>query len=449
MKVFLLLFLLAPVFQSCLNTQDGHAEKKETHEKHEVFYTCPMHPQVRENKSGKCPICHMNLVKVEIDQGQAISTKAQKKMWQCEKFPDVTSEVKEVCPLDGTPMVPMTNRPGEVIGEVRIREAQKKHFKPAYFTVTPMKMSKVVRLLGTALPSEKKESNIPARVPGRVEKVYVESTGSHIKEGAPVIDLYSPELITGGEEYLLARKNDQKRPNAAFKDLLKQSEERLRLWGIKKWQMEKWYKSGKVPRSITLYSPTTGVVQKLNAVVGKYFKEGENFFELSELSSLWVEMDVYEHDSALVELGQSVDLEFTALPGKRISGNIDFISPVLNPKSRTLKVRTTVGNPDGELRPGMVADAALKVEFDGTPLVVPRSAIIDTGKRKVVWTKVDEKTFQARKVLTGHESQGYVEVVEGLKEGDEVVIEANFLLDAQAQLFGGYEDFERSSTHQH
>ena len=181
-------------------------------------------------------------------------------------------------------------------------------------------------------------------------------------------------------------------------------------------------------------------MRKRNASVGKYFKEGQHFFELSDLKNVWVEMDVYEHDASLVQLDQEVQLQFTALPGEILSGKLDFVAPILNADSRTLKIRTTISNIDGKLKPGMVADASLKIEFQDSSLVVPRMAVIDTGKRKVVWVKVSSNTFQSKIIHTGRESEGYVEVSSGLIENEEVVIEGNFLLDAQAQLFGGYED---------
>lgn len=441
---------------SCDKTEHkGHKHSDSGKSKNiETFYTCPMHPQVRESGPGKCPICSMNLVKIQVDKSagkpnrKEDSSKKQE-LWRCEDYPDVTSARKDICPLDGSEMVPVEQGgvAGEVIGQVKLRRAQLRHFRPSFFPVTKMSMHKKVRLLGEILPSEEKESAVPTRVPGRVEKVYIESTGSFVKAGDPVVDIYSPELITGGEEYLLARKNYNKEKNKTFKELLEQSKERLRLWGIQQWQMESWHKDGRIPRSITIYSSESGIVQKRNAVVGKYFKEGENLFELSELSSVWVEMDVYEHDAGLVKLGQKVELSFTALPGVEVGGELDFISPVLNPKSRTLKVRSTITNPKGRLKPGMAAEAILDLEIEGMPLVVPRNAIIDTGKRKVVWIKLQEDLFQAKQIKSGFESEGYVEVIDGLKEGDEVVIEANFLLDAQAQLFGGYEDFNEKSKH--
>lgn len=448
-NLILISILAIGLFISCdaKTTKNDHSSHSQG--KAKSYYTCSMHPQIREDKPGKCPICHMNLTKIEIDEddnssAQVKEAKPEKDIWHCKDFPDVTSDKEDLCPIDGTPMFKKAkvNRAAKVVGKVKLRKAQLKHFSPDFFPVTTMMMTKKVRLLGTVLQSEEKESKIPARIGGRVEKVYVSSTGSFVKVGDPVLDLYSPKLITAGEEYMIARKSYQSSKSKEFKDMLAQSTERLKLWGIKSFQFEKWYKENKVPRQITIYSPSTGIVQKRNATVGKYFKQGQNFFELSDLADVWIEMDVYESDSALVKLGQKVELEFSALPGQRVEGEIDFVSPVLDKKSRTLKIRATIKNDSGKLKPGMVASATLNVALDGHPLVVPRSAIIDTGKRKVVWVKITNKEFRAKTIHAGYESEGYVEVKHGLMEGEEVVIEGSFLLDAQAQLFGGYEDMK-------
>jgi len=390
----------------------------------------------------------MNLTKVEFDNesDQLISKKEEKVYWKCKKFPSVTSEVQELCPLDGSMMISSKSAIG-VVAKIKLRKAQMNHFYPEYYPVSKIKMNRKIRLLGSVMQSEEKESNITARAGGRVEKVYVKSTGSMVKQGDLVLEIYSPQMITAGEEYLLTKKDK----TDVYKELNKQSEERLILWGIKKGQLEKWYKEGKVPRKIKIYSNTTGIVRKMNASVGKYFKEGQNFFELSDFSEVWVELDVYENDSSLIEIGQKVELEFTALPGEKITGIIDFVRPFLDKKTRTLKIRTTIKNSLGKLRPGMIADAVLTVQNNDEIIAVPRSAIIDTGKRKVVWLRQTDKQFQAIKVETGLESEGYIEIKKGLDIGDEIVLEGNFLLDAQAQLFGGYEDIgqAQSSNHRH
>lgn len=448
LKATLIILALA-VYSGC-----SYKSENEDHSSHqsktEVYYTCSMHPNIKEKAPGKCPICHMNLTKVEIDSSDSMDNEKNvtvKETWKCENFPEVTSETPGVCPLDGSEMVKVTSKDiaAETVAKIKLRKAQMGHFRPDYFPVTTMKMTKKARLLGTVLQSEEKESNIPARIDGRVEKTYVKSTGSFIQKDDPVVDLYSPRLITAGEEYLIARRSFLKNKTKEFRELLEQSEERLKLWGIRKSQYEKWYKNGEIPKQITIYSDATGIVRKKNATVGKYFKEGQNFFELSDLSDVWVEMDVYEFDSSLIKIGQKVELEFTALPGEIITGDIDFVSPVLDPKSRTLKVRTTIKNSTGKLKPGMIANAVVNMETEGMPLVIPRTAIIDTGKRKVVWTKVTDRDFKAKTIHTGLESEGYVEVKHGLMEGEPVVIEGNFLLDAQAQLFGGYEDMKMAN----
>lgn len=440
------LFLISCDLSHPTSNNSNDASKSKT----SVYYTCSMHPNVKEDKPGKCPICHMNLTKVEHHDHESMDSALEKvtPLWRCKDFPEVTSEVAEECPIDGTKMVKVTNTSSsKIVAKVKLRKAQLSHFNPAYFPVTTMTMTKKIRLLGAVLQSEEKESSIPARIGGRVEKVYVRSTGSLVSKDDPVVDIFSPKLIAAGEEYLLARESVKNSKGKEFKEMLIQSEERLKQWGVRKKQYESWYINQKVPRQITIYSNATGIVRKRNASVGTYFKEGQNFFELSDLADVWVEMDVYEREATLVKIGQKVELEFTSLPGEHIYGVIDFVNPVLDSKSRTLKVRSTIKNSGGKLKPGMVASAVLKIEMDGDRLIVPRSAIIDTGKRKVVWTKVNKSNFRARTIYTGFESEGYVEVTKGLNEGEQVVIEGNFLLDAQAQLFGGYEDMDIEKAH--
>ena len=403
------------------NTEASNTEASNTkanmsvEHKHEpgFYFTCAMHPDIKEHEAGKCPICGMNLTKVEVEEGdgdEKVETEA-------------TSSAE----------------PGMTVAQIKLRKAQLHHFRPTFFTVTTMKMQKKVRLLGTVLQAETREKTIPARTSGRVEKVYIKSTGSKVKRGDAVLDLYSPALITAGEEYLVARRGLQQGGSPHSQAMLAQAEKKLRLWGVKPFQYRSWHKRGKVPDRITIYSPVSGVVRKRHAVAGRYFKEGQNFFELYDLSSVWVEIDVYEHDASLVALGQEVTMQFVAVPGEPLQGEIDFISPALHQASRTLKIRATVPNPGGKLKPGMFADVTLLIELPGMPLVIPRSAIIDTGKRKVIWHKIKNKKFQAKVIQTGYESEGYVEVKSGLSEDEQVVLDGNFLLDAQAQLFGGYQ----------
>jgi hypothetical protein len=295
--------------------------------------------------------------------------------------------------------------------------------------VQKQKILKTLRLLGKVVQSEKTKSNIPARVSGRVEKAYINSTGSFISKNDPAVDIYSPDLITAGEEYLISYNNGQK-------DLLRQAKKKLELWGIKDFQIKQWLRHKKIPRNITIYANNSGIVTKKNAIEGKYFKEGESFYDLVNLSTVWVEMDVYEHESALIKMGQEVHIEFVAHKGEKWTANLDFISPILNENSRTLKVRTTIKNEEGKLKPGMVGQVHIVADSINDVVVVPNLAIIDTGNRKIVWLEKDANIYEAVEIQTGIEGAEFTEVKSGLKEGDIVIMSGNFLLDAQSQLSG-------------
>lgn len=400
------------VTEETVDEHAGHAHHDHAHHDHEKnmtsakpapadYYTCSMHPEIKESEPGKCPICGMNLTLVSAAEESSDTDSAEGETDEGSKLPTV-----------------------------KLKKGQINHFKATLYKVQRKQLHKQVRMLGSVLQSEEKESSIPIRVAGRVEKVYVQSTGSLITTGDAIIDIYSPQLITAGEEYLVVKNN---------KRLLAQAEKKLKLWGIKPWQYRAWRKKNKIPNHITLYSPLSGIVKTRHALAGRYFREGAKLFDIYDLSKVWVELDVYEQDINLVKIGQEVTLRFVSLPNTVISGAIDFISPFLNKASRTLKIRTTIDNKDGKLKPGMIADAALQVNIEGEPMVVPSSAVIDTGKRKIVWVKsAPSHVYQARAVTSGYQTSEYVEITSGVEVGEEVVLDGNFLLDAQAQLFHDY-----------
>ncbi|MFT5702740.1 MAG: Cu(I)/Ag(I) efflux system membrane fusion protein [Rickettsiales bacterium] len=374
-------------------------------EKKAGYYTCSMHPQIRENESGRCPICGMNLTYVENAPNHQVHNNSEH-----QKTPSKQEE----------------NKPMQM---VQLTPKQVDNFHSTTFVVQKQKILKTLRLLGKVVQSEKTQSNIPARVSGRVEKSYINSTGSFISKNDPAVDIYSPDLITTGEEYLISYQSGQK-------DLLKQAKKKLELWGIKDFQIKEWLKNGKIPRNITIYANNSGIVTKKNAIEGRYFKEGESFYDLVNLSTVWVEMDVYEHDSGLIKMGLEANIEFVAHKGEKWTANLDFISPILDENSRTLKVRTTIKNKDGKLKPGMVGQVHIVADSTNDVLVVPNSAIIDTGNRKIIWLEKDANSYMAIEIQTGIEGSEFTQVKSGLKEGDAVVMSGNFLLDAQSQLSG-------------
>jgi len=408
-------------------------------------WTCSMHPAVKMESAGKCPICSMALIYAEpnedFDMPNVMNT--DEEIWHCADYPDVTSSKEDTCPIDGTPMIKKkAPSPGKIVARVKLRKSQVDHFKAETFPVQSMKMKKKLRVLGKVVQPEEEESNIPARIGGRVEKIYIASAGSRVSQGDPVVDIYSPELISTGEEFIIAKKNYLRTEKDEYKLFMEQARKKLLLFGIADRQIRSWHQKKYVPQNITIYSPVSGIVKRKNAVIGKYFKMGQSFYDLADISNVWVEMDIYEQDSGMVAIGQDVDLAFAAYEGEKRRSKIDFVSPVLNEMTRTLIVRATLGNKDGKLKPGMAAEGNITFHFPGEPLVIPKTAVIDTGKRKVVWATLGENKYIAKIIETGFESQGYVEVTAGLEKGQRVVMEGNFLLDAQARLFGGYEEME-------
>lgn len=387
------------------------------------YYTCSMHTNIRENKPGRCPICGMNLTYIEEVSGDSHEGHNHASKAGEEKMND---EHKGHDMMGKKPNDMNTNKSEEAI---RLTQKQVKNFKYTTFDVRKEKISRTLRLLGKVVQSEQKQSNVPARVGGRVEKVYINSTGSFVSKNDPVVDIYSPELITAGEEYLVSYKSQQK-------DLLRQAKKKLKLWGIQDFQIRNWLKKGIIPRNITIYSDVSGVVTIKRAVEGRYFKEGDSFYDLVNLSSVWVEMDVYEQDAGIINIGQDVEMEFISHPGESWKSKIDFISPILDERTRTLKIRTTINNRDGKLKPGMVGEVNLVSNTYDDVLIVPNSAIIDTGKRKIIWLERDNNNYVATEVETGIKSVEFSEIRSGLKEGDKIVIDGNFLLDAQSQLSG-------------
>ncbi len=299
-----------------------------------------------------------------------------------------------------------------------------------------------IRTVGSIEIDETRQARVAARVAGRIEKLYADFTGQEVKAGAPLYALYSPELVATQREYLLALENRQRLAAGtadavrSADELVAASRDRLRLWGIGPGQIAALEKDRSPKASMTFPSPITGTVLQKTAVEGQYVTEGTELYLLADLSSVWLMAQVYEYELGRLRVGQTAEVTVSALPGRTYRGRIAFIEPVLDRETRSLRVRIALPNPRGELKPGMFADARL--EIPAAPgLTIPKSALIDTGARRIVYVETAPNTFSARDVKTGDASGDRVAVLEGLAEGERVVTAANFFVDSQAQLSGG------------
>lgn len=305
-----------------------------------------------------------------------------------------------------------------------------------------------VRAVGQFQLDERRQHTVTTKFEGYIETLHVNATGQPVKRGQPLMDVYSPELVSAQEEYLIAWNGRQSLRNGTEESLVgvgqlaESALKRLRNWDISDAQLQRLKKDGKATRTLTLYSPANGVVLEKMAVAGMRFMPGEPLFKIADLSVIWLLADVFEQDLALVHVGQSVKISVNAYPEKELTGKIAYIYPTVTPETRTAKVRVELANPGGMLKPDMYASVQL-VSGHGKAgtLTVPDSAVLDSGTRQIVLVRRGEGLFEPREVKLGMRGNGYVEVIEGISTGEEVVISANFLIDAESNLraaIGGF-----------
>lgn len=303
-------------------------------------------------------------------------------------------------------------------------------------------VTNAIRAVGTIEIDETRQVRVAARVAGRLEKLHADFTGQTVRAGEPLYEIYSPELVATEREYQLALENRKRlgggTPEAvrAADDLVSAARDRLRLWGIGPGQIAALEQGGALELRLTYRSPITGTVMQKMAVEGQYVVEGTDLYLLADLSSVWLMAQVYEYELGGLRVGQSAEATVSALPGETFHGRIAFIDPVLDRDTRSDRVRIALPNPRNRLKPGMYADATLEVP-SASALVIPHSAVIDTGARRIVYVETSPNTFTARDVRIGEGSGDRVRVVSGLKEGERVVAAANFFVDSQAQLASG------------
>lgn len=283
---------------------------------------------------------------------------------------------------------------------------------------------------------------ISARSGGRIEKLLVNVTGETVQSGQPVAVIYSPDLLTAGEEYRLALENRQRLATSKEQEAIQQADElvqasrrRLELRGLSADQIEEIARSAEKAVQITTYSSVAGVITKRNVAEGQYVKEGDVLFELADLSTVWVQADIFESDIPLVRTGQRVKITAPTLGGS-IRGTINFLQPAVDTQSRTMTARIQVPNPQMRLRPGMFVQASLEALLGTDAIAVTRSAVLDTGKEKVVYVAKENGIFEKRSVEAALAGDEYYAVTRGLEPGEHVVIHGNFLIDSQTRLTG-------------
>lgn len=366
-------------------------------------YTCSMHPQIRQDGPGKCPLCGMDLVPVaKGGSGE----------------PDVITMSATAIAL-------------AQITTARVEEAG---------------AQRTLRLNGRVEADERKRYIQSAHVAGRVERLYVTFEGQYVSVGEPIAALYAPALVTAQEELLEALKYKETNPT-----LLEAARQKLRQWRMTDAQIRNLETNGEVVRSINIVADGAGFITRRMVTLGDYVAQGAPLFELADLSSVWVMFDVYEADLAWIRTGDVVNFTVQSVPGQAYSAKVTYINPLLDEGRRVASVRTELANPRGRLKPGMFATGSLEANLATAEkgIVVPRSAVLWTGERSVVYVAVpsDEgAAFKLREVTLGPALGDAWLVTEGLEAGEEIVVSGTFTLDAAAELEGKLSMMQRGSS---
>ena len=316
-------------------------------------------------------------------------------------------------------------------------------------------LDKTVRAAGRVEPDERRSYTIAPKFEGYLEKLYVNATGQNVTKGQPLFEVYSPELISAQREYAIASQGVQSMAQAApgaqtgMQQLVEASLSRLRNWDISEDQLKELSASAAARRTLTFRSPVTGIVTEKKAIQGMRFMPGDALYQVSDLSQVWIMADVFEQDIAALRVGTRASVKVDSYPGKTFSGALSTIYPTLNNETRTIQVRLELANSAGLLKPGMFAQVEVPVGGKAKVLTVPTSAVIDSGTRQVLLVQTglpEEGRFEVREVKLGARSDNYLEVLEGVREGEAVVVAANFLIDAESNLKAAIAGFGTAAT---
>jgi Cu(I)/Ag(I) efflux system membrane fusion protein len=404
------------------------------------MYQCPMHPQIIQDHAGTCPICGMDLVPMESD---APKEKGKIVYYVSPMNPSLTSQVpmKDEMGMDYVPVyegdLKNEGAGSDTHATVKIDHERQQLIGLRTEKVAEGTVSGELRALGRVAVDETRVRKVNVKVEGFVEKLFVDFVGKPVAKGQPLFSLYSPEFVSAQREYLLALKTQKALSGGSLQssggDLLESARRRLTLWDVPQAAIDNLEKTGEVLRALTLRSPISGVVTAKNVVEGARITPADIPFEITDLSRVWVLVDIYEAELSRAKVGMPAELTTQSAPGKILKGRVAFVDPVMDPKTRTAKARVEFPNPGGVLKPEMFGEVVLKGQ-GRKGLIIPLDAVLDAGTTKVAFVALGDGKFEPREVTTGTTVGEKVEIRSGLKAGEEVVVRANFLVDSESRL---------------
>jgi Cu(I)/Ag(I) efflux system membrane fusion protein len=392
-KIKLVALLLALWFTACKQKPQTVA----TTTQNKAYYTCSMHPQIHEDHPGNCPICGMKLIKVELTGYNSVA-------------PDKITLTPTQIQLAG-------------IQTDTVREENTGSEKT---------------LTGTVTANENNAEEISARIAGRIQRLFVRITGEKISVGQPVYSIYSDDLQEAEKEYLLARQQQKmlRNPDVDYRQLITAAENKLQLWGLSPMQIRGLAISGKVSATTTVLSKVSGTVSEIAIHEGDYVTEGMSILKTQTLNSLWVEAQLYAGEAVGYKENAPVSVSFPDLGEQRVTGKVEFTNPELTTASKVDLIRISIPNPQGLIRPGMLAYITI-ANGNNRALAVPASAVLMDGRGSRVWIRHTDGSFSPKTITVGSGNQTYVPVISGLTAGDVVVSNGAYLLNSEAMFKNG------------
>jgi membrane fusion protein, copper/silver efflux system len=408
-----------------------------------VQYHCPMHPQVVQDHPGECPICSMTLVKQE-DGSKPPPSEGRPAKAAPQTAPGNAAggapDMDMPAGAQGSRALPPV--PGLVPVELSLDRVQNIGVRTA--PVTLEALAPELRAVGFVSADEARLARVHTRFSGWIEQLEVATTGQKVSRGQVLAGLYNLELLPAQQEFLATRRwssgatGSAAPPHGGGEFIERDARARLELFGLSRAEIDRIAETGEPTRTVAVTAPIGGYVISKNAVQGAFVQPGTQLFEIADLSKVWVLVDIYEYDVGRVSVGQVADVTVGAFPGERFSGKVGFMYPVIDPSTRTMRVRVELDNREMKLRPGMYVSAVIRLDA-ARATVIPAEALVDTGEHQYVFVVLQGGRFEPRAVKAGHRADDKVQILEGLAPGEQVVTTANFLIDSESRLRGAIE----------
>lgn len=408
-------------------------------------YTCGMHPFIIQDEPGSCPICGMKLMPLKAGTGggqapAAAGGERKIKYWVAPMDPTYIRNEPGKSPM-GMDLIPVYED-GAGGSAITIDPVTAQNMGVRTAVVTREDLHREIRAVGRIGYEESKQVMVNSKIGGWIERLYVNQAGQTVKKGQPLLEIYSPELVSAQQEYLLALRHRTELSKSSFAEigagadrLVEAGRQRLKYWDIDEKQIARLERTGEVRKTMTLYAPVDGIVTEKKAYQGMSIMPGVDLLQISDISKVWVLADIYEFELPWVKRGQPAVVEIPYAVDKALNGKVTFIYPYVRPDTRTVQVRIEFPNPGFELKPEMFVNVRLQAESAKSVLAIPVDAVLNSGTGQHVFVARGNGQFEPRTVKIGLQGEnGRVQVLSGLKEGEEVVTSAQFMLDSESKL---------------